>query len=312
MSRTDCFIRQGKWRSRLAVPLPNTPGIDVIGKICRIDKGSSQRYKLVTGDRVMSLVKWGGNSRYFQIDPAKAVKVPENVDPVCTVCLAETYLSAYQLLFHGIKGGRRQKKGSLRGQTYMLFGSIDLNFASAIAEIAKFAGVEAIYASAKRKRFQKFHNLGIVPFDHECNDLTMKLKGTIDRIVSFDQDVSHLQLNVLKKEGDILIVCGAELMSKPREKLQPNLFCSKSKSQQYGKTYSYDVFNEWDERTEQCKADLSFLIDLHFKGFISPRVRHRIPLHHVSKAQETFERKQFSGFLVCEPWLVAKSKAICL
>ena len=149
----------------------------------------------------MSLVNWGGNSRYLQIDPAKAVKVPKKVDPVSTVCLAETYLSAYQILFHGILGTRRQRKASLRGRSYMLFGSIDRNFASAIA---KYAGVKAIYAGANKKHFQHFRKLGIVPFDQEHNDLTKGMKGMIDRIVSFDHDASQFHSGMLDKREILL------------------------------------------------------------------------------------------------------------
>lgn len=314
VSQTDCFVRQGKWREHIFVPLPNTPGVDAIGKICRIDKKSSQRYKLVAGDRVMSLVKWGGNSRYLEIDPAKVVKVPEMVDPASAVCLAETYLSAYQILFHGTSRTRRQRKESLQGRTYMLFGSIDPKFARAITEVAKYAGVKAIYASAPSKRVQQFHNLGIVPFDQELNGSTKRMKGMIDRVVSFDQDISQRQFDLLNKEGDIIVVCGVEGMPNARgpSKLQPNIFCSRSKSQQHGNTYSYDVYKEWDERNEQCKTDLSFLVDLLGKGIISPCVLYRIPLQQVGKAHEKLERRQYSGFLVCEPWLVAKSRALRL
>jgi NADPH:quinone reductase-like Zn-dependent oxidoreductase len=262
----------------------------------------------------MSLVNWGGNARYLQIDPAKAVKISETVDPVSAVCLAETYLAAYQILFHGIVGAKRQKKGSLGGKTYMLSGLIDPKLARAIAAIAKYAGVHAIYASAKCKYNRYFQKLGIVPFDQERDDLTAAKKGKFDRLVSFHQDLSKSHFDVLKKEGDIIVVCGIGGAFESREpsKLQPNIFCSRYKSQHYGKTYNYDVFEEWAERNEQCKSDLSFLVGLLSKGIIAPHIHHRISLRQVGKAQEMLESKQFSGFIVCEPWLVSKSRALRL
>lgn len=258
----------------------------------------------------MSLVKWGGNSRYLQIDPARAVKVPETIDPASAVCLTETYLSAYQILFHGVLGKRRQKKGSLRGRTYMLFGQVDPKFASAISEVAKYAGVKTIYASANRKRFKQLQSHGIVPFDQENTDFMKAMKGKIDRIVSFEQEYSQLQFDLLGKDGDIILACCGGL--KMNEVRGQNMFCSKATSQQRGKTYAYDVFKEWEERIDKCKNDLIFLVDLLGKDIISPRVLARISLHQVAKAHEMLEKKRLPGFLVCEPWLVAKSRAIRL
>lgn len=315
VSRTDCFIRQGLRCRSDSVPLPNTPGVDVIGKICRIDKRSSRRYKLAVGDRVMSLIKWGGNSRYLQIDPARVVRVPETIDPASAVCLVETYLSAYQVLFHGILGARRQRKGSLRGRTYMLFG-LDHKFACAISEIARYAGVKTIYASSNKKNLKQLQSQGIVPFNQDTTNWMKLIKGKIDRIVSFEQKVSQLQCDLLNKEGDIILVCGEELKvneSHGPPQLQPNIFCSKATSQRRGKTYNYDVFKEWEERIDQCKIDLTFLVDLLGKeDNISPCVLDRISLHQVAKAHEMLERKRLSGHLVCEPWLVAKSRALRL
>jgi NADPH:quinone reductase-like Zn-dependent oxidoreductase len=140
------------------------------------------------------------------------------------------------------------------------------------------------------------------------------MEGKFDRVLLFHQDVSKSHFDLLKKDGDIIVVWGIGGASKPHEpsKLQPNIFCSRHKSQHHGKVYNYDVFEEWAERNEQCKSDLSFLVGLLVRGIIAPHIHHRISLRQVGKAQEMLESKHFSGFIVCEPWLVSKSKALCL
>jgi len=81
-------------------PLSNTPAIDMVGKNDKIDALSMLKSRLKTGDRVMSLIKWGGNSRYVRIATNQLVKVPEGVDPAQAVCLAEAYLAAFQALHY--------------------------------------------------------------------------------------------------------------------------------------------------------------------------------------------------------------------
>ena len=83
-----------------AAPVSNTPGVDMIGKIDKIDALSMLKYKLKPGNRVMSLIKWGGNSRYTRIATDQLVKVPSGVDPAQAVCLAEAYLAAFQALHY--------------------------------------------------------------------------------------------------------------------------------------------------------------------------------------------------------------------
>ena len=53
--------------------LPNTPGVDFIGKLYRIDADTSKRYSLTVGDRVMSLIKWGGNARFVSVDRLSSI-----------------------------------------------------------------------------------------------------------------------------------------------------------------------------------------------------------------------------------------------
>jgi NADPH:quinone reductase-like Zn-dependent oxidoreductase len=303
------------WRDD-SVPMPNVPGVDAIGKISRIDSESSTRYNLSVGDRVLTLTKWGGNSRYLFIVPSQVVKVPDHVDPAAAVCLVETYLSAFQILYHGLTKGKRYRKNSLRGKSYLILGSMGATFGQALSQFYGYAGVKTIYACAKQKHFAQLESLGIVPLSKDNVGWLESLRGKIDVIISFEEEVSPLQYKLLTDNGVIVLVCCGELKvdedTGARAPQPSRIICRKRVWQQQSRTYTYDVFKEWDENVERCKKDLEHLVDLLGKEIIAPNVLDRIPLGKVARAQDMIEAKRLSGFLVCEPWLKSKSRAIRL
>jgi NADPH2:quinone reductase len=316
VSQTDCFIRRGEWWGRRQVPLPNTPGVDIVGKLYRIDKESAQRTSLKKGDRVLSLTKWGGNSRYLSVDPEKLVKVPESIDPAEAACLVETYLTAFQLLHYSQSPGTRYRKTSLKGKTFLIIGAMTPNMGRAIAQLAAFAGTDVIYATSKSKHFQQLTSLGFVPLSLDPADWLDKLKGRVDLIISLGEAVTPLAYKLIKATGEIVIATNSEVDFAPDVELirQPasKLICARGEAQRKSRTHLYDVYEVWDRDLGRCKKDLAHLVTLLEMRAIVPHVLDRIPLGKVARAQEIIESKRLSGFLVCEPWLLAKARAIRL
>jgi NADPH2:quinone reductase len=315
VSQTDCFIRRGEWWGRSQVSLPNTPGVDIVGKLYRIDKESAQRNSLKKGDRVLSLTKWGGNSRYLSVDPERLVKVPESVDPAEAACLVETYLTAFQLLHFSQSPGARYRKTSLKAKTFLILGAITPNMGRALAQLSNVAGADVIYATSKPKHFQQLKSLGFVPLSQDPVDWFDKLKGSVDLIISLGEAVTPLAYKLIKASGEIVIATNSEVDLAPDVELirQPSkLMCTREKSQRRSRTHSYDVYFEWDKDLGRCKKDLAHLVKLLEMRAITPHVLDRIPLGKVARAQEIIESKRLSGFLVCEPWLLSKARAIRL
>ena len=314
MSETDCYIRQGLWWGEEKVPLPNIPGVDFAGKVCRIDKKSSERYNLKTGDRVVSLCKWGGNARYLSVDPSRMVKVPEDIDPAAAVCLVETYLSAFQLLHRSEIKNKRYRKGSLKGKTFLILGPVDANMARALAELSDYADAEYLYASTKQKYFHQLESVGIIPLDKEKLDWFERLKGRVDCIISFEQDVSTPQYQLLTEGGEIVLVsCGdLKVDAEPRGIRSDRVICKTRKVRQQNRTFVFDLYTEWETNKDLALKDLEHLVQLLSQENISPHILDRIPLGKVARAQDMIQTKRLTGFLVCEPWLVSKTRAIRL
>jgi NADPH:quinone reductase-like Zn-dependent oxidoreductase len=314
-SQTDCFIRRGEWNGKGQIPLPNSPGVDIVGRLYRIDNESADRYGLAKGDRVVALTKWGGNSRYLAVKPEELVKVPLTVDPAEAACLPETYLSAFQALHHGQNGAIRYKTNSLRGKSFLVVGPMTSNMGRALGQLGIIAGVQNLYATAKPKHYQRLTSMGILPLSQDPLDWYQRLYGKIDLIISLDEEVNPIYYKVLANTGEVLIMTHGDLDLTDEQQLferRSRLVCSRAAWQNKSRTNSYDVFEEWENNLERSKKDLTYLVQLLNERKVTPHILDRIPLTKVARAHEIIESKRLPGFIVCEPWLVSKSRAVVL
>jgi NADPH:quinone reductase-like Zn-dependent oxidoreductase len=284
----------------------------VVGKLYRIDVESSKKYKLLKGDRVLSLVKWGGNSRYLPVDPSKLVKVPEMIDPAAASTLAETYLAAFQILHHGQGNGLRYRETSLKGKIILVLGNANSNMGRAIVQLAAGASAVQVYALARPKHFLHVRELGMKPLNKESLEWWDLLNGRIDILISLGEDAQSMHCKALKSNGRAIVLNNnKELHDSSKQKLgrTKDLISFRKKLK---KVENYDVYEEWDMNIERCKSDLQHLVSLLEQRKIAPYILDRIPLHKVARAHSLIESKHLSGFIVCEPWLVAKTRAVRL
>jgi NADPH:quinone reductase-like Zn-dependent oxidoreductase len=333
VSQTDCSIREGDWWGEDRFLLPNAPGVDVVGRIFSLDPETKRKTGFMKGERVMSLVQWGGNSRYISLDPTKLVKLPEYVDPAMASCLAETYLTAFQVLHIDMPQDLRYELQSLNGTRTLIIGKAITNLGRAISDLGKIAGGK-VYALAKERHFTKVSELGIRPRNVDSLDWWNELDGKIDTIVCIDQDVATIYYKLLKASGRVVMIRSATsgtIQIEPKTKtdidsssirkqpLRRNQRPQQQQQQQQQQqnqpadaTKVYDVYAEWKTNVDLCKEDLHHLVDLLVRKQIQPTVLDRIPLNRVGQAQQMINGRSIKGYIVCEPWLVAKSRAIAL
>ena len=304
------------------MPIPNTPGVDIVGKIYHIKPRVESQFDLRPRQTVMSLVKWGGNTRYITLKPSQLVKVPNGVDPAEAACLAETYLAAFQALHFGQLGSIRYRENSLKGKSILLIGAMSSNMGRAMVELAMNAGAASVYATAKKKHWKTLVNFGVVPLSQDPVDWILRVEGTIDLVLATNgglrEDVTPTHFRALRQTGH-LILCGKRLVGNDIpvggwRKSQTQLICAKNKSlfKMLNRTHLYDVFEQWENDLETCKRDLTHLLKLLDRGLLKPSVLDRIPLSKVGRAHELLEAKRLSGFLICEPWLKTKKRAVYL
>ncbi|KAL7576675.1 hypothetical protein ACA910_005603 [Epithemia clementina (nom. ined.)] len=314
VSTTDCALRSGKLAHEFNLSAPATPGVDVIGKIYRIDGESSANYKLKVGDRVMSLIKWGGNSRYLTVDPSKLVKVSDDLDPAEAVCLVETYLHAFQLVHCGQSKTTRYRKNALQDKRILVVGELASNIGKAIVELANLAGCRNIVGTVAEKHYETVTKMGVIPIDPEPLNWKSFLNGSVDLLIQLNGRLSPtVAYGVLRPTGSMVI---STSYSKADERLGPAAqakmvaACGKPDLSLDARVTRYNVFRSWDDNREYVQDDLRHLTSLLEERKLVPEVLDRISLSSVAKAHSLLESRRLRGFFVCEPWLVSKSRTL--
>ena len=309
---SDCEIRRGEWSEVRLSPFI-IPGVAFVGQIHKSEK-KSPFHRLQPGDIVMSLVKSGSNARYMCAQRDQLVKVPKNLDPAEVVCLAETYLSAFQALHLGHKtAGIRYRGNSMKGASILILGA-GTALGQALIEVALAAGAEHVYATAKEKQFDAVSDVGGIPLTKDPQDWLTLIGRRITTIVCVDsglyaETVSAEHLKALNKDGQVVIMGApgiettANNMQASKKILPSNLICTSAKRSLRLRSQYYNVFDKWEIDIKMCKRDLSHLIDLLQSKALRPTVLERIPLAKVAKAQSIIESKRLPGFIICDPWV---------
>jgi len=261
----------------------------------------------------------------MSIHPNKLVKVPDGLDPAQVVCLPECYLSAFQVLHIGQGGNIRYRENSLKGKSILILGSMTNNMGKAMIELALHAGVANIYATAKKKHWKTLISYGVMPLSTDPMEWMQRVAGSMDLVLApngnLREDVSPVHFRALVPKYGQLVISGRRIVGNDipitdwKKELQtPTLSCGKSKALQkiLRNSISYDVHESWEKNLNLCKKDLSHLLTLLKRNTIRPEVLDRIPLNKVAKAQELLEKKRLPGFLVCEPWMKSKKRAVYL
>lgn len=293
--------------------------MDVVGKIYHIKQKATSQYDLHPCQTVLSLVKRGGNTRYMSIRPEKLVKVPEGIDPAQAACLPETYLTAFQVLHYGQAGPLRYRENSLKGKSILIIGAMANNMGKAIIELALAAGAANVYATAKKKHWKTIVSYGIMPLSQDPKDWILRVEGSIDLVLATNgglrEDVSTTHYRALNPLGHLILsgrrVVGNDIdVGSWKNKHQTPLICSNALAKMMNRTHDYDVYEQWGKDLDTCKKDLAHMLKMLERGALKPNVLDRIALNKVPKAHELLESKRLSGFLVCEPWIRSKRRAV--
>lgn len=311
VSATDLQIRRGDFwgeNSKHALNLPIVPGVAFAGKVYQMNQ-SSYRTGLNVGDRVISLVQVGANSRHLCISSKHLVKVPDELnDPCAVACIPEIYLTAFQALHLGQKNVARYRKTSLTGKCILVLGGATA-LGNALIEVALAAGCGMIYATGKEKQFDSITQAGGAPLGRDPCHWRSILTLKVDILVGIDSSVGKSELKeehmgLIARNGRVIMLCGPDHAVETPLDLDELADLSKTGR----RLYHYNVFDAWDADLKQCKRDLTHLLKLLVDGSIKPKILERIPLNRVAKAQDLMDGRKVNGFIICEPWIKGKKR----
>ena len=312
ISQTDLQIRRGDFwgeDSQRALNLPIVPGVTFSGIIYQTTP-SGFKSGLNVGDRVISLVQVGANSRHLCLKCEQLVKVPEKLnDPCSAACIPEIYLTAFQAIHMGQKNGGRYRKTSLTGKEILILGGASL-IGRALIEVAVAAGCSTVYATGKESQFQTIYDAGGAPLGRDPRLWRSLLSNKVDLIIGIDHSVGKSELNeghvaLLSRNGRLILLCNPD-RDDPTMRIHDELIEFFKINGR--KLNLYNVFDAWENELKQCKRDLSHLLKLLIDGSIRPRILESIALNKVARAQDLLSEKNLNGFIICEPWMKGKKK----
>ena len=315
VSSTDCQVRRGDFwgeSSDNALNLPIVPGVAFAGTVHQLSMPKSGfRTGLKWGDRVISLVQVGANSRYLCISSDRLVKVPDDIsDPCAVACIPEIYLTAFQSLHYGQKTGlARYRKTSLSGKTILVLGGATV-IGRALIELATAAGCEKVYATGKEKQFDAIRGCGGAPLGRDPHQWSSVLANKVDIVVGNDNTVGTSELreehmHLLARNGRVVVLCAP---NDNRQTVVDLDELAEMTANTGRKMIHFNVFDAWELDLKQGKRDLTHLLKLLRDGLIRPKILECIPLNRIAKAQDLLEGKKMNGFVLCEPWILGRKK----
>ena len=312
ISQTDLQIRRGDFwgeDSQRALNLPIVPGVTFSGIIYQTTP-SGLKSGLNVGDRVISLVQVGANSRHLCLKCEQLVKVPEELNDPCSVaCIPEIYLTAFQALHMGQKNGARYRRTSLAGKEILILGGASL-IGRALIEVAVAAGCGTVYATGKENQFKTIYDAGGAPLGRDPRLWRSLLSNKMDLIIGIDHSVGKSEISedhvaLLSRNGRLILLCNPD-RDEPTIRIHEELIDFFKVNGR--KLNLYNVFEAWENELKQCKRDLTHLLKLLIDGSIQPRILESIGLNKVARAQDLLSEKSLNGFIICEPWMKGKKK----
>ena len=237
ISATDCAIRRGEWKRTKLDPYI-VPGTALIGKVMGREKKRPRGPTsacIEPGDTVLSLSPSGGNARYTCLQKHELIKIPPKLNPERVICLAETYLTAFQVLHLGQRGGMRYRDNCFQGKSILVMDGFS-PLGKAIIELSRLGGASICYgliggnsggsgsSSSSVDTSQQYKILeqwGAIPLPNDPQEWLTLIGRQIDILVtSYDPNreegenaITSDHWKVLKKEGQVYVVCSHPAMS---------------------------------------------------------------------------------------------------
>jgi NADPH:quinone reductase-like Zn-dependent oxidoreductase len=234
VSAIDCAIRRGEWKNMSMDPYI-IPGVAIVGKVMGREKKKSRPLSscIEPGDNVLSLVRSGGNARYICLTKNNLIKVPEKLHPERAVCLVETYLTAFQALHLGQKGGLRYRDNCFQGQSILIMNGYS-PLGKALIELSRLGGASICYGLINddsknseggesgsspddmNHRYNTLEQWGAIPLSSDPQDWLTLIGRQVDIFVTTcdpiqgEKDPNRITADhwkALKKDGQVHVVC---------------------------------------------------------------------------------------------------------
>eukprot|EP00979_Chaetoceros_neogracilis_P006551 scaffold1338_cov272-Chaetoceros_neogracile.AAC.9 len=296
----DCYIRRGIWHQ--SIPVPNTPGFDVVGTIVSMGvEAEAAGYDY--GEAVACCCRTGGNARFIVLHYSDLCSVPGDVDSAQAACIISTYMTAYQALHRCKPRGPRE---TLEGSNILVtagHGAVG----QAVIELAQRAGASKLFATAPKKHHEQLHAQNVCPLPMDAKMWLPLVRGKMDIVIDgICQDGYSSPHQALNYRGHLVVIGMSVIMSDAEVGYCGTPFDAIIQRFKAGfllsRTTRYFP-HEWSQQNpSEWKHDMEYLMELLSRGKIAPKVAKRISLDAVPYYQQQLESGETEGLIVCKPW----------
>jgi len=290
----DVMARKGKYKD--CPPLPCVIGYDVVG---RIDALGNKVHGLQIGDRVASLIRFGGYAEYVCVDHRGVAKLPDEMPLTFAGAIATQYCTAYYAAYDCVN--------IFPGDKVLIHAAAG-GVGTALVQLCKHKGAIVFGTCSTEEKIKYLKSLGV---DHPINYTTSDYNTVIQQILGKDKlnfvfdslggKYFKEGVNLLGAGGKI-VGYGAATMSETTNKLSflkvalqfgiyhPGMLIRQSKT--IVGVYMLPLADQQPQAIERC---LRGVIKLYEEGVLKPAGGMEYPVAQIADAHEALEKRKTIG-----------------
>lgn len=287
-----------------------TVGSNFVGVVVRCCKQAEVRYSIQPGDRVASIVHWGGNSKYVSVPPHHLIPVSQNLDSADIACVISFYLPAFETLNFGRGRPLRYSTSSLMGKKIFITTEGATTEVQALIQLSRAQGCREIFVTAPVEHHEFLRKFGVATLNESPGEWLSFIANTMDVVVdtSFPKNFSAVRN---------LVARGGRLICSPRPKhAKSNQFsCTPTVPSELNYLFERSQLSMMDRATlfdyaeyvaqfrKEVFKDVHFLVNLLSTRKLRPSIDRFISLKGIPNAyNELKQNNPILGAIICEPW----------
>jgi len=286
------------------------PGSNFVGVVLRCCEQAEERYEIQPGDRVASIIRYGGNTKLISVPADHLIRVPRSLDAADVACLISYYLPAFEMLNFGRSRPFHYSNTSLSGKkVFIASGGATLE-AQALIQLVRVQGSREIFVTAPQKHHELLRKLGVTTLNESGDEWLSFIANTMDLVLdmNFPNQFSTIR-NVVKPDGYLL--CSPRPKGTtpgfwsctPSVPVELGYFFELAQLSMMDRALLFDYAGYVDENRKEIFADMDFLLGLLSTRKLRPSVNRFITLKDIPHVHRELEKsKPTAGAIICEPW----------
>ena len=304
LNHLDVDIRSGL--SRFPVPLPHTPGFEIVGRVVAVGDGivdwtvgqralcffasSCGRCRLCRAGQealcpdlqFVSVAIPGGMSELFRCLATQLLPLPDALDDVHAAAVMAAFGTSYHMLF---------TRAGLRAGERVLVTSVGSGIGSAAVQLARWAGAEVIGTASSAGKLEQARALGMTHgIDYTTTDVVaevLRLTGGEGVELAYEHAGGQRfaeALGAIGKNGRV-VTCGGHA----------------------GEVVDFDIVPFFRAQKTvigsfcYSREEVLTCLELAARGVVEPQVHATFPLAEAAEAYALMERREHFGKLVVTP-----------